>query len=293
MKLQFTTILKGLGLSDDEIERIMNLSEEDLKAWKADPTIKAVRELMQNDLRNDSEFLNSIPEDKVPEATKKKIESGQYARFQNELQEVATKRLGLEDKVLTDDDKKSIKKMVEKIATSYLAKNNGAEGLQKLQADLQKAQLDHEESETRWADKLKTKETELSTQFSGKAMKALTKAALATLDKVKLSVPPAYVTDTVLEKMKAKYNVILDETGELDIKQKDNDKLDVLDKGKKITFGQALRSMVLEDGVGTEIKEEDVKDDKKKKIIVGNEGGGSDDPIEIPDYIKSKMETEA
>jgi hypothetical protein len=293
MPEQHVKLMQGIGLSQEQIDAVEKLPADQLKDWKADDLVTAAKGNFKNQFLNDPEFLNSIPEDKVPEATKKKIESGQYARFQNEILETAKKNLGLEDKDLadmTDEEKKSIKKMVTKVAEKYLGKKGTTQGLQEMQQTVQKLTADLEKKDSDWEGKLNGELEKVNGAASSRMIKALTKVELSSLDKIKLNVPPAYITDPLLAKLQSKYTIVLSDNDELDIKQKDNKNLDVLENNKKVTFSQALRKLVLEDKVGAEITDDEGEEGKKKKVIINKDGGGGNEPIELPGYIAQRVD---
>src|SRR4051812_22577634 len=100
MPEQHKLLLAAVGVPDDQITALEGLTAEQLKEWKPDELATTIRGLVKTGLENDPTFLASIPKDKINPAILKEIEKGQYARFQNELVEVATKKLGLEDKDL-------------------------------------------------------------------------------------------------------------------------------------------------------------------------------------------------
>jgi hypothetical protein len=300
MAQQHVHIMKGLGMNDDQIKAVEGLTDDQLKDWKPDnpeslkifnpaELVTGVQTGLKNILSNDADFLATIPKEKINPAILTEIEKGQYARFQNELIEVATKKLGLEDKELTADDRKSIKGLAEKIAVTYLGKKGSVDGLKQMQADLQKALQEKEELVTKHGDTLKTELEKANGLNSAKLIKTLTKVELSGLDDIELSVAAKFISDPALNNLSAKYTVVLDENDNLDIKQKADKNLDVLDKaGKKITFAQALREAVLEEKLGKEVKV-DPNDPKKKKIIVNPGDGGGDDVKDVPDYIKEKI----
>jgi transcription termination factor NusB len=294
MPEQHVKLLTGLGLNTEQIDQLEKMTPEQLKEWKPDDLNTAVVTSVKNRLLNDNEFLNSIPEDKVPETTRKKIESGQYARFQNEIIEAAKKQLGLEDKDLadlTDDEKKSIKKTVTRISEKYLAKKGNVQGMQDMQKNVQELTTKLEAKDTEWQDKLTKQIEETNGKATAKMVKALTKVELASLDKIKLAVGAGFITEPVLAKLTEKYKIVLDANDNLDLKQKENDKLDVLVNGKKLSFSQALRDVVLQEKLGTEIKAEDDKGGgSRKTVIINNEGNQGGDSVELPSYIKDKIE---
>lgn len=288
---QLIAILMAFGMSKAEAEKVSNLTEDELKEWKPDEVSEKIRGNVKTALSNDQSFLDTIPEEKIPAAVKKNIEKNQYARFQNELIDVATKELGLEDKDLTEDDRKSIKKLAGKMANLYLTKKGSVEGLQKMQTELAQARQDLTKKDEDWKTKLDTETGAIKNTYSQKIIRSLAQSALSSLDKVKLNVGASYLTDPVLNKLNSKYKVMLSDNDELTVKQKENDKLDVVDKGGKIlTFNDVLRQTVLEDKLGIEVKEEEGGGSGgRSRIIVDEGGGGEQGGIKIPGYIEESI----
>lgn len=303
MAEQHVQLMKGLGLDDATIQKIEGLTPDQLKNWKADDPealkvfnpgeiVTTVQTGMKNVLTNDPAFLSSIPEDKISPDILKKIEKGQYARFQNELEEVAIKKLGLDKNDLTEDDKKSIKGYVEKLANVYLTKKGNVEGLKEMQTKYSDALQAVEKMKEEHSESLKKELEKVNGANTSKLIKTLAKVELGSLDNIQLAVAPAFVSDTVLAELSAKYSVVLDANDNLVLRQKANPELEVLDsKGGKVTYQQALRELVLEKKLGAEVKPPDPKNPgKKNRVIIepgkGDEGTGDD----LPDYISKKIE---
>jgi hypothetical protein len=291
MAKQHVAILKALGIPQKDIDAIESLTD-DLKDWTPDATIESIRSSVKKVLENDPDFLNSIPEDKIPEPIRKKYESTQYSRFQNELLDAAKKQLGFEDKdleQLTAEDRKSIKKTMVKIADLHLGKKNNTEGLKKLQDDYQEALQQLEKKDKDWQTKLDTEVKTVSAGNTDKLVKYLAQTNLATLDKIKLNVPASYIVDPILGKLRAKYSVVL-EGDDLVLRQKENPALKVVDKknGHELSFTEALRAQVLEDKVGAEETKEAAAE--RKRVTVDTSEGHQEGVIQTPDYIKNRME---
>jgi hypothetical protein len=290
MAKQHIAIMKALGIAQKDIDAIEALKEEDLKDWTPDTTVESIRASVKKVLENDPEFLNSIPEDKIPEPVRKKYETTQYSRFQNELLDAAKKQLGFEDKdleQLTAEDRKSIKKTMVKIAELTVGKRSNTEGVKKLQEDYQAALQQLEQKDTDWQTKLDTETKKVQDANGEKIVKFLTQSNLSSLDKIKLNVPASYVVDGILSKMKSKYNILL-ENDDLVLRKKDNAALKVVDaKGKELSFAEALRAQVLEDKVGVEETAEAAA--ARKRTVVDTSEGNHDGVIQTPDYIKNRM----
>jgi len=307
MPEQHVQLMKGLGISDDEIKAIEALTPDQMKAWAEKPTdpeslkifdpskyVGNVQTGIKTKLSNDPEFLKTIPEDKIDPAILKKYESGQYARFQNELVEVATKKLGLEDKDLTADDRKSIKVLAEKIAVSYLSKNTKDGSLKEMQTQLQTALQSVETMKTEHTTNLTKALEETNGKHTAKLIKTLTKVELASIDGITLSVGASFISDPVLSALTAKYAVVLDDNDNLVLKQKENPKLDVIDTaGKTVTFQQALKETVVANKLGVvkaaDDKDKDKDKDKRNKIIIGGGDGGGGEIDLVPSYIADKI----
>lgn len=291
MAKQHAAIFAALGLTQKDIDTIEAITEDQAKDFKPDTVVEAIRKSVKTVLENDQEFLNAIPEDKLPKDVLKRIESGQYTRFQKELLEAATTQLGLSDKDfedLTAEEKKSIKKTMVKIAEKHLAKNGKVEGLQKMQADLAEARQAVEKKDADWQTKLDASVNDITTKANAKLIKTLTQVQLASLDKIKLNVPAAYITDPVLNKISSKYKIVLGANDELSIKQLKNDTLDVIDKaGKIVGFKDVLKEVVLEDKLGAEEKI-DTPPKKPSTVIVNANEDGETDGVVVPDYIGNR-----
>lgn len=282
MAKQHVLIFQALGIPQASIDKIEALKEEELKEWKPDEYVGEINTLTKTKLENDPTFLNAIPEDKVPDAIKKKIEKGQYARFQNELFDVA-KKLNLTDKDISEEDKKSIKGIAEKIAVAYLANNNSTDGLKKMQTDLAEARQQLESANTTWQKKFDDGLAAEKTSWQSKLLRLVFQSTLGSLPKIKLTVPPEYLTDRLFSKMNSQYNLVLGDNEQILLKQKENAALDVIDKaGKKIGISDALREMVIADKVGEEV----VEDPTKKKTVIVQPTPGQENEVVVPTYIQ-------
>lgn len=291
MAEQHVQVLSALGLTKEQTDILENMTPEQLKEFKPDDLVGAAFTGMKTKLTNDAEFLKTIPEDKIDPSILKRYESGQYARFQNELVEVATKKLGLEDKDLTPEDRKSIKTMAEKMANLYLGKKGNVEGLQKMQGELQEARQKLDEMTTKHQEVLTAELNKLNGANSAKIIRMLTRVELSSMEGISLKVGANLVSDPVLALLNSKYAVVLGDDDSLSIAQKENPKLKVVDdKGKEVTFAQALKQAALDLKIADPITDDGKGGPGKTKKVVVGDGGGSDDNVTIiPDYIKNKM----
>lgn len=291
MAKQHVAIFQALGLSKKDIDALEALKDEQLTDWKPDDTVDSIRTAVKKVLENDPEFLNGIPEDKIPEALRKKYETTQYSRFQNELLDAAKKQLGFDDKdleQLSAEDRKSIKKTMVKIAELNLSKKNNTEGLKKLQDDYQDALQQLEKKDTDWQTKLDTEMKKVTDTNGEKVVRYLAQNNLASLDKIKLNVPASYIVDPILGKLRSKYSVVM-EGDDLVLRQKDNAALKVVDKkGHELSFAEAIRAQVLEDKVGVEETPE--KPGERRKTTVDTSEGGGNNQGGVPAYIQQAID---
>lgn len=291
-----SAFIKGLGLTDDDIKAIEGVGDDgkikndkdEMIDFDFKPLVEKVTTANKNKILNDAEFYNTLPAEKIPEALKKTIESGQYQRFINEIQEVAEKELGLKKgEDFTDDDAKKLKHIVKVISTKYAQKNAGTEGAKELQLKLQEALQKNAQTEGSMAQKIQEalngeKET------TGKHMeKLLGIMALSNLPEIK--VKPQYLVDGALAAIRKDYTIKVDPTTmELVLKQKKNPELDAIDgAGKTLTFDDVLAEVA---------KKENWMDEKADEGGDGGESGKSgktkvevDGETAIPQYIKDKM----
>lgn len=292
MAKQHVDVLHSLGMPQDQIDALENMKPEELEQFKPDSYIQSVRDAQKTTLLNDNEFLGSIPDEKIPEATKKKIESGQYARFQNEILETAKKNLGLEETDLadmTEDERKSIKKMVTKIAEKHLGKKGNVQGLQDMQKQVQELTVKLEKKDTDWQEKLDGELNKVNGSSQNKLVKVLTKAELSSIEDVTLNVPASYVIEPVLAKLTEKYAVVIGDNEELLLKQKANPQLDVMENGKILTFSQAVKNVVVAEKLGTAKSEKVKEEEERKKRTILIKGERVEDQILLPSYIEDKI----
>lgn len=292
MPEQHIKLMQGLGVPQEQIDLVEKMEADKVKDFDTTELVNTVKGGFKTQFLNDAEFLNAIPEDKIPQATLKKVEAGQYGRFMNEMLSAAKTKLGLEDADLADlseDDKKSLGKAFTKIATTHLNKKGGVEGAKKLQEQVSALTDQLAAKDTDWQAKLDTALQETGGKAGARIIKALTKSELATLDGVELVVPANYAISPVLAKLTAKYALVVNDNDEIELKQKDSPALDAMEGGKKITFTEALKKIVLEDKVGKERKAEDSKEPRKKVIVGGGSETDGEEGIVMPDYISKKI----
>lgn len=293
MGQQHIKLLQGIGVDQSIIDEVENLPEDKVGEWSPDKATGAIRSAVETVLLNDNSFLSKLTPEKIPAEVRKQIEAGQLTRFEREIMEVAKKDLGLEDKDFSDmtrGEKDSIvKTMVRHAANKHLAKKGNVEGLREMQGQLSDMTKQLEEKDTNWETKLNTELDKVNGAANTKVIKAVTRAALATMDGVALNVPPSYITDPILAKLQNNYTIVLDGNDEPQLMDKKNPNLAAMANGKVITFAEALRKQVLEDKVGSEKKEEDDKGGGKRTVIIGSGGKTVDVGEIVPDYIRDKV----
>lgn len=287
MAEQHKRVLKKLGLPDALIEKLETMSADDLAKMTDDEFTNPVSLAFRTKLENDNDFLNGITVDKLPDTLKKTLESGQYARFLKEIEEVATKEWGLAPESFTDQDRGKLKGFIRKANELYVTKNGGAnaEALKTLQTNLQKAMSENEEIKTGSAKLLTDKETELKGVYGAKLQKM---AGIVKLSKqAGLKIAPEYVLPVILEKIKAKHHLEFDEDkNNFVLKQKANPKLAVLKAdGKELTFDEEMGEMLKADKMIEEPKKNTDDDDQKQQQIRINNGTAT-----VAGYINSKMD---
>lgn len=284
MEAQTKQVLSSLGLADDKILELENLPADKLADFKPDDLVGLITTGVKTKVLNDPTFYDTLTADKLPEAVRKKMETGQYENFINELSTVAVKKLGLvEGEDFTKDDARKASLMFEKAAKAYLGKNATNKDLVKIQSDLQEAL---------------TQKTELETSLPTKILEAVNKEKLTSgsvIEKLagmhKLSlvegmkVKPSLIIDSIMSKMKGQATITFDpETMEFAVMQKDHPTLALLKDGKAVTFDALLQSILEAEKLIDKETAEEVAAREKKRIQI--DAGGTS---EIPQYIKDKM----
>jgi hypothetical protein len=247
MAQQHVQILQALGMPDNQIQELENL--KDVKDFKPEKYADTLTTIQRNKLLNDESFLNSIPEEKLPEL-RKAVESGQYQRFIKELEEVAAS-LGVKVDDLPEETRRSLKKLSLETNKRYLEKHGGDNkgAVTELQTKLQEALKNYDElskGQQAKIDELLSKERGTISQ------KMETLVARSKVSAIKgLTVKPEYITQAATDKIKAIHDVVFNpDSMEFELKQKGKPQLDVLKaNGSKLSFDEELTRVLTEDGL--------------------------------------------
>lgn len=285
MAEQHKQILKAFGLSATQIDALENMTADQLATLKVDDYVTPVKAAFQNQFLNDETFLEGIPEEKTSKAVKKNIEKSQYARFMNEMKDIA-KELQIDFADLSADDLKSIKGFYRETFKKGLSKAGNTQAMVELQDKLSQA-LGEKTTLEAGVDK---KVADAVAAEGQKYLTRLEKSAITTkLAGIKgLTVKPDYISDRVLGRVREKYEPVFDvETMSFKLMQKGNTALDVLKSdGSKMAFDEAVMDILKADELWKEPVVVKDKEIKTEKIRVD---GDLTKPV-IPDYIQRNID---
>lgn len=276
-----TGILQAIGLEEADIKTILE-TPDDKTDFDSAPFLEKITTATTTKVLADPKTYEGLTPEKLPEATRKTIESGQYARFINELAEVATKELGLkEGEDFTPEDKTKLKSFAKKVASVYAGKTAGSADLKKLQQDLLDATEGLNKKDEEW--KKKYDDDIDTTKKAGESKLVKLAFTREVADLPGLLVKPSLISDALFVAVSKAYTVAMDpDTLEFKVTQKDNPTLDAIHEGKKLDFKGALALVA---------KGEKLLDDKKttpppppRTVTVD----GSDTPI--ASYIQEKID---
>lgn len=127
------TILKSVGLPDEDITKITSLPEAEQENFDVKPLVEKVKGNYQTQFQNDPEFFKGITIENLPPSVKKTIESGQYARATNEAKGKIAKALGFsaeEIKDLEGDDFKALDFYIPAITDKWTKSKSGSKEVQ-------------------------------------------------------------------------------------------------------------------------------------------------------------------
>lgn len=286
MAEQHVKIFTALGLPQEAITAIEGLTPDKLEGFTPDEYVNQVSGVFKNKFINDGDFLNSIPQDKLPNTVIKGIESGQYNRFLNEVGEVAKKDYGVDISTLPQDTQKSLKGMVRAVFQESLKKSANPETVQKLQGELSNALAELETTKGGIPTAIEQAVSKEKNALVGKLERMATINQLRGIEG--LTVEPDFAMPAV-DMLKTKYTVLFNpETFEFSLAQKDNPQLKVLKAdGKELSFTDALTALLTDKKlIAPKAGGEEGKNGKGKRTTVLVEGDKTD--ANIPDYIKRK-----
>lgn len=288
---QHKAIFSKLGLSNDEIDAIekVTLEKKDGKdvlpdAFKADDYVTKITGTYKTKFLNDNSFLSEIPVDRIPAAAKQALETGQYERFLTEMKDVA-KEMGIPIDQIPAEDQRSIKKLARGTITKYFETKGGDKTITELQGKLSTALAEKTKAESDAEGKVTTATEREKKKVNAIVEKLVVSTEIGAIPKVK--VKPTYIASGVLEKLKAKYNLEVNaDAMEINLKQKDNDKLDVLKSdGSKLLLKDALQEILTADDL---IDQSEAPKDKSKETVIVKVNGEKANPV--ASYIDDKMQ---
>jgi hypothetical protein len=278
----YTAVLTAVGLPPEKVEALKGVTAETLKDFKADDFVTTIRTGLETTFLNDPAFLSKLTKEKVPEALRKDIESGQYGRFMNEFKDYATKTLGLDLSDLTPEEEKSLKKVAEKVTGKYAGKLGSPEAIRTLQSDLQKALGDNTAMKQTHQQELEKAVGSERSKTGDLLTKLITQTEMAKIEGG-LVVDPSLLVDAVIVKARELYTVLLDGTN-IVLKRKDNPQLDVTNSdGTKKTYFQALGEIANELKIVKPVLEK--KKEGEGQTTVEVQGG----EVKLPAHIANKV----
>lgn len=287
----YAGILTALGLPAEKVTELAGVDDAKLKDFKPDDYVTAIRTGLETNFLNSPEFLAKIGKDKIPEAVRKDIESGQYGRFMNEAKDFISKKLGVDLSDLTEKEATSLQTVLQKFAEKHAGKLGGTDAAKTLQIELTKALQEKAELETNSKTILEKAIADEQGKTSSLLQKLLTQNELGNIQGLK--VKPGFIVDAILAKASSLYTLKLEGT-EMVVKRKDNPALDVTGAdGKVKSFADVIAEITkAEDLVNkTETAEEKAAREKKEKEGEGKvkvEVEGNE--FKLPANIASKIE---
>lgn len=283
MPEQHKKILAALGLAKEQIEAIEAITPDQAKDFKIEDFVETVKYNFQTQFLNDDGFLEGIPEERTSKTVKKNIESAQYARFMNEMKDVA-KELNIDFADLSAENQKSLKGFYRETFKKGLTKAGNTQALVELQDKLSQALADKTNLETTTEKRVSDAIAAESKKYGAKLEKSAINSMLANVKG--LTVKPEYISEGVLNKVKERFTPVFNpETMAFDLKKKDNPVLDVLKAdGKKQTFNEVVMDILKED----ELWKEPAAGAAPPPTQTIQVNGDSAKPV-VPDYILKNM----
>lgn len=238
----FEQVLQTAGLSADQIKALNELPE-DTKDFKPDGYIEPINKAVETRVKNDPKFYEGLNKENLPKDFLKTIESEQYGRAANIVRSNMLKAVGLAEKDFSDLGDEG--KKIEVFTPAFVKKlSDGKVGDKELQTKLIEANQQIEELK---AAGPKTEE-KFKTEFDAKVNDFQVKhAVLSTLASVPgLTAPAKYLNENVYKELKSKFAFAVDETGSVELRQKDKPTLKALTANgtKELTLSEAINTIL-------------------------------------------------
>jgi hypothetical protein len=286
------TILTSVGISAEDVTKIVSLPAEEADKFDANPYLEKVKGNYQTQFKNDPNFFSDITLDNLSPDVKKKLENTQFLRAETITRDKLLKGLGLSEADyadLTDEQKGRLEQFVPAIAEKY-AKNKA--GDKQLQQDLIEAR---KQLEKFGPDYEKGIEQKYQTASEQKVTQAIFNANLISeLSSIPgLKIAASDIAKTANDILQGKY--AFERVGDfgVELRQKANPQMKVLKNGSshELTLKEALTEIATERG-WTEKEQEGNKGSGKVTILPGKDGLKAVVPPHLQDKIGSKIAAE-
>lgn len=230
-------VLERVGVSEENINHLF--AEEAPEGFEVDSVVSESQAHFDTQLRNSTDFWDSLDIENVNETFRKKVEAQQYGRASKITRDKLYKGLGFSEDDFSDlpeEDRKRLEVLVPKIAEKFAQSKVGDK---ELQTQLQESRALAEE----WEQKYNGQADELNTQFNERLTnEKLDFIMLAELNAIQgLKVPANYIIDRLSQELKGDYSFVVDGFV-ANPRQKDNSNLKVLDGSKEL----GLRDLILQ-----------------------------------------------
>jgi hypothetical protein len=250
MPSHLETLLTSVGVPAEDITAIQALKDTD--AFDPKPIAEKVKGNFRTQFQNDPSFFEGITEDKLPAATKKKLEADQFGRATGIVKQKFSKLLGLTDAdlaALTDEQKEKYEAYIPAVAEVWTKLKSGDKVTQE---QLIAARRELEELKTTSASAEETIKTKYQSESDAKVNTALFNAALlgelAQLEGLKISASDIAATANSVLLSKYAFERVGDYG--IELRRKDNPKMKVLkdNSSKEVTLKDALNDIAVERG---------------------------------------------
>lgn len=285
---QLKAVLTAVGLPEDKFNEIMNLPEDKVAEFKADEYVSALRGSVENQIKNDARFWESLDENNVGEALKTKIEKAQFNRVSNIARQKIQKALGLSDEDIADmpeETKAKYETYVAALGEKYSQKGSNDKQLQK---ELMEARKRLETLEASAPELEKKYKEQYETASRNDKIDMIILAELASIDGSethKLKVPASYFADKIAKELKDSYTLNLNGF-KIDAKQKQNPNLSVLDGSKEMTTRDLIVKILQRDNL---IEDRKPQKDGPQRGKVSADADPKDGTFKISSHIADKI----